>query len=184
MFDPAPGPSAGAPLRTIASSVASTAKRSGSRRNAERLRHRWCNLVSPSLRCCRHNQREALRKPRISAEACPIESRAAWLRRCESLCTRHRWFRLRHPETTPELLTGRFTSVNAARCRRRLFPAAKHCIHGVRIVRAMWQTYSPTHEAAPTSVRDVRSSSLGLQPRTYGSGDLLCVFCFASRRPC
>jgi len=51
---------------------------------------------------------------------CPIESRAAWLRRCESLSTRHRWFRLRHPETTPERLTERFMSVNAARCRKTL----------------------------------------------------------------
>jgi|HubBroStandDraft_6_1064221.scaffolds.fasta_scaffold06212_4 hypothetical protein len=65
-----------------------------------------------------------------------------------------------------------------------LFPAVKHCIHHVRIVRWMCQPYPHTHEVAPTSVRSVRSSGLGLRSRTYGSGDLSCVFCFASRRLC
>jgi hypothetical protein len=41
------------------SSVAATAKRSGNGRNAERLRHRWRNLVSPSQRC---RQRRRIRR--------------------------------------------------------------------------------------------------------------------------
>src|SRR4029077_16181622 len=75
---------------------------------------------------------------------------------------------------------GRFMSVNAERCRKRWFPAAKHCIHPARIVRSMWQTYSPAYEAAPTSVRHVRCQASSCNPGHAAREN--CHACSVSRR--